>query len=209
MAGFAHVVSVSALIDVAHLHVSHTDSHMMHEYTLEHTATQNIFTQDIHLDTVTRCVFDTNITLPLVYCRRGSQSSALHHRERRTYLLPLRVEVESKIERAKKKLLFYEKINGACSNGEPISIQCCGKEYGQLTSRPHGHDRREALCVNDPACWKSTPVHSHHHGGPRLTPPHLLSLTLAFSVIINDFTICMCLALLKFWRNRQFFGQVQ
>ena len=25
-------------------------------------------------------------------------------------------------------------------------------------SRPHGHDRSLALCVNDPVSWKSTPV---------------------------------------------------
>jgi hypothetical protein len=25
-------------------------------------------------------------------------------------------------------------------------------------SRPHGHERSLALCVNDPACWQSTPV---------------------------------------------------
>ena len=25
-------------------------------------------------------------------------------------------------------------------------------------SRPHGYDRRLTLCVNDPTCWKSTPV---------------------------------------------------
>ncbi len=24
--------------------------------------------------------------------------------------------------------------------------------------RPHGHDRNLALCVNEPACWKSTPI---------------------------------------------------
>jgi len=25
-------------------------------------------------------------------------------------------------------------------------------------SRPHGHDKTLVLCVNDPACWMSTPV---------------------------------------------------
>ena len=25
-------------------------------------------------------------------------------------------------------------------------------------SRPHGHDRSLTMCVNDPECWKSTPV---------------------------------------------------
>ena len=41
----------------------------------------------------------------------------------------------------------------------------CGKEYELLTnswvphgSRPHGHDRTLVMCVNDPVCWKSTPV---------------------------------------------------
>ncbi len=46
-------------------------------------------------------------------------------------------------------------------------IQSCGKKYGRLSklifrvphgSRPHGYDRHLDLCVNDPTCWKSTPV---------------------------------------------------
>ncbi len=46
-------------------------------------------------------------------------------------------------------------------------------------SRPHGHDRRAALCVNDPACWKSTPSSSHHHDRTRTlvswSPRHIVT----------------------------------
>jgi hypothetical protein len=54
-----------------------------------------------------------------------------------------------------------------CSNGEAVrhSVVCEGIRTTHKTifrvphgSRPHGHDRRVALCVNDPERWKSTPV---------------------------------------------------
>ena len=52
-----------------------------------------------------------------------------------------------------------------CSNGEPEGIQCYGRNTDNSQtlrvphgSRPHGHDRSLALCVNDPASWMSTPV---------------------------------------------------
>jgi len=38
---------------------------------------------------------------------------------------------------------------------------------GAPWSRPHGHDRSLALCVNDPACWTSTPVLQSTHDRTR------------------------------------------